>query len=107
MTDQFPPSSRYARIETATWTTPDGRPIVYLRRRFVPAPESLATAGTHVIGQGDRVDTIAAQHIGDPEQFWRVCDGNGVLQPAEVTEVLGRRVRIPLPEGMPGGPDHE
>ena len=57
--------------------------------------------------QGDRVDTIAAQHIGDPEQFWRVCDGNGVLQPSEVTEVVGRRVRIPLPEGMPGGPDHE
>lgn len=107
MSDHFPPSSRYARIETATWTAPDGRTIVYLRRRFVPAPGDLGTAGVHVVAQGDRVDTIAAQHIGDPEQFWRLCDGNGVLRPADVTDVLGRRVRIPLPEGIPGGTDHE
>jgi hypothetical protein len=107
MSQPFPPSSRYARIETATWIAPDGRTIVYLRRRFVPAPADLGTAGEHVVVQGDRADTIAAQHIGDPEQFWRVCDGNGVLSPAEVTEVIGRRIRIPLPEGIPGGGDHE
>lgn len=107
MSERFPPSSRYARIETATWTTPDGRTIAYLRRRFVPSPADLATAGHHVVAQGDRVDTIAAQHVGDPEQFWRVCDGNGVLHPSEVTDVPGRRIRIPLPEGIPGGHDVE
>lgn len=107
MSDQFPPNSRYARIETTTWTAPEGRRIVYLRRRFAPAPGDLGTAGEHVVVQGDRVDTIAARYIGDPEQFWRVCDGNGALSPTEVTEVVGRRVRIPLPEGIPGGGDHE
>lgn len=107
MSESFPPGSRYARTDTGTWTAPDGRTIVYLRRRFVPDPGDLGTAAEHVVAQGDRVDTIAAQHIGDPEQFWRVCDGNGVLHPAELTEVVGSRVRIPLPEGIPGGTDHE
>lgn len=107
MSEQFPPSSRYARVDMGTWTAPDGRTIVYLRRRFVPDPRDLGTAAEHVVSQGDRVDTIAAQHIGDPEQFWRLCDGNGVLRPTELTEVVGSRVRIPLPEGIPGGIDHE
>jgi hypothetical protein len=107
MNDRFPPSSRYRDVETAAWTAPDGRTIVHLRRRFVPAPERLATAGEHVVAQGDRVDGIAAQHLDDPEQFWRICDGNRVLRPAEVTERVGRRIRIPLPEGIPGETDHE
>ena len=107
MSDHFPPSSRYWAVETATWTAPDGRTIVYLRRRFVPAPERLATAGEHVVAQGDRVDGIAAQHLGDPEQYWRICDGNRALRPSETTEIAGRRVRIPLPEGIPGETDHE
>lgn len=31
------PNSRYYRVATATLTTADGRQIVYLRRRLLPA----------------------------------------------------------------------
>ena len=35
---RFAPNSRYQNIETAQFTQPDGRKVVYLRRRFVPPP---------------------------------------------------------------------
>jgi len=103
----FPPNSRYYTTETTELTKPDGRTIVYLKRRFCPPPESLALLEEHVVTQGERLDNIAAQRIGDPEQFWRVCDANAALRPQELTEEIGRRIRITLPEGIPGAPDVE
>lgn len=97
----FPPTSRYHGVETAEWEGPDGRKIVYLRRRFVPAPERFETLFEHAVTEGERLDQIAARHLDDPEQFWRVCDSNGAIDPHELTET-GRRVRITLPEGIPG-----
>ena len=38
----------------------------------------------------------------DPEQFWRLCDANAAMRPDELTESVGRRLRITLPEGIPG-----
>ena len=35
---------------------------------------------------------------------WRICDANGALRPEELTELIGRRLRITLPEGVPGAP---
>lgn len=101
----FPPSSRYSGIETAKLVTPDGQEVVYLRRRFVPQPERFALLREHGVVQGDRLDNLAAQHLGDPELFWRICDANRALRPAELTEVIGRRLRITLPEGLPAGAD--
>lgn len=100
--EHFPPTSRYHAIETATMETAGGKKIVYLRRRFIPQPERFALLQEHTITQGDRVDNLAAQYLGDPEQFWRICDANNVTQPDELTEMPGRRVRITLPEGIPG-----
>ena len=101
----FPPSSRYHGIETATLEEPDGRTIVYLRRRFVPPPERFALLQEHVVTEGDRLDNITARYIGEPEQFWRVCDANRALRPEELTEAIGRRLRITLPDGIPGLPN--
>ena len=101
----FPPNSRYYLTETASRTTPDGRTIVYLKRRFSPPPETLALLEEHIVTQGERLDNIAAQRIGDPEQFWRICDANAALRPQELTEEIGRRLRITLPEGIPGASD--
>ena len=56
------------------------------------------------MAEGERMDTITAQYLGDPEQFWRVCDANGAVRPDELTETVGRRLRITLPEGIPGVP---
>ncbi|WP_321416901.1 hypothetical protein [uncultured Desulfobacter sp.] len=98
----FPPSSRYYGIKTATLEKDDGKTAIYLRRRFCPQPDQLALLNEHEVVQGDRLDNLAATYIGDPEQFWRICDANGVLRPDELTETVGRRIRITLPQGIPG-----
>lgn len=98
----FSPSSRYNGIETAKLFTAEGEEIIYLRRRFVPQPERFATLREHLVTEGDRLDNIAAQHLGDPELFWRLCDANRALRPEELTEEIGRRLRITLPEGLQG-----
>jgi hypothetical protein len=99
---RFAPNSRYYTTATATLVLPDGQVIPYLRRRFVPAPERFATVAVHAVVVGDKVDLIAATHLGDPELYWQLCDANGAIRPDELTETVGRRLRITLPEGVPG-----
>ncbi|MEK6406966.1 MAG: LysM domain-containing protein [Acidobacteriota bacterium] len=101
----FPPTSRYFGIETTTIETRDGKTYAYLRRRFVPQPERFSTLLEHVVVQGDRLDNVTARYLGDPLQFWRVCDANRAMRPEELTEEIGRRLRITLPEGIPGTPN--
>ena len=98
----FPVTSRYSGIDTTTMETPDHRTIIYLRRRFVPPPENFVLLQEHKVTQGERRDNITALYLGDPEQFWRICDANGAMRPEELTETIGRRLRITLPEGIPG-----
>jgi len=50
----------------------------------------------------DRLDNIAAHYLGDPEQFWRLADANNAMRPEELTEEVGRRLRVTHPEGMTG-----
>jgi nucleoid-associated protein YgaU len=90
----FEPNSRYFDIETATFTARGGRTIAYIRRRFVPQAAGLATIGEVTIRQGDRLDLIAAQQLGDPELFWRIADANNAMEPFELTEEPGRKLRI-------------
>ncbi|HEV7806661.1 MAG TPA: hypothetical protein VGO80_12630 [Solirubrobacteraceae bacterium] len=101
---RFSPGSRYARTEIAELVRPGQPTIAYLRRRFVPAPESLADGGRHVVVQGERLDQIAAAAYGDPLQAWQICDANRALHPRRLTEAAGRRLRLTLPAGMPGVP---
>lgn len=100
----FPPTSRYAGLDVATLQRPDGTTIVFVRRRFIPPPERFALLQEHTVVEGERLDNITARYIGDPEQFWRLCDANAVIAPEELEEV-GRTIRITLPEGIPGAPN--
>ena len=104
-TFQFPPTSRYYGIETATLESVNGDKTVYLKRRFVPEPERFSLLLVHGVRQAERLDNIAAQYLGDPEQFWRLCDANRALRPDELTERPGSTLRITLPEGIPGTPN--
>lgn len=97
----FPPSSRYHGSAIAKLTSGAGRPIAYLRRRLVPPPERFALLEEHTVTAGERLDHIAARYLGDPEQFWRICDANGAIRPNELLEP-GRHLRITLPEEIPG-----
>ena len=98
----FPPNSRYAGLDTGTLTTVAGNTIVYVRRRFVPPPEQFALLQEYAVVQGDRLDNLAAKFVGDPEQFWQICDANAAMRPEELTEIVGRILRITLPEGIRG-----
>jgi hypothetical protein len=99
-TSLFPPTSRYHGVATAQRAAADGRTVVYLRRRFVPPPQRFTLLLEHTVTEGDRLDNITARYLGDPEQFWRLCDANGVLRADELTDAVGRRIRITLPDGI-------
>ena len=101
-TQVFPPASRYHGLGTAVLMTNDGRMIAYVKRRIVPPPERFALLQEHAVVEGDRLYNLAHRYLGDPEQYWRLCDGNGALRPDALVETIGRRLRITLPEGIPG-----
>lgn len=101
----YPATSRYHGVDTATLVTADGRTIVYLRRRFIPPAGRFALLQEHSVAQGDRLDNLAAQYLGDPEQYWRICDANSAMRPDELVENAGSKLRITLPEGIPGIPN--
>ena len=88
--NRFPPNSRYHGIETGALTQPDGTVIPYLRRRFVPQPEALALLRTYLVQDGERLDNVTARMIGDPEMFWRICDGNRAVRPDALVEPVTR-----------------
>jgi hypothetical protein len=96
----FSVTSRYYNLPTAELTGRDGQKIVYVCRRFLPtAPPSLVLV-EHAVTEGERLDNITARYLGDPEQFWRIADANDTMQPEELTSEIGRRLLIPLPQGV-------
>ena len=95
----FSENSRYFNIATAEITTPEGKKIVYVLRRFLPTIPPSQIMAEHAVAEGDRLDNISARYLGDAEQFWQVCDANMAMQPEELTAEIGRRLRITLPEG--------
>lgn len=98
----FSQSSRYRNIPVTSIEGNNGETIVYLKRRFVPQADSFSLLQLYTVQEGDRLDNITNQFIGDPERFWQICDANNALQPNELTEQPGNTIRITLPEGIPG-----
>ncbi len=80
-------TSRYYTIEIDTFDLPDGTKAVVLAE--------------HTVTQGDRLDNVTAHYLGDPEQFWLVCDANNALRPDDLTAEteIGHSLTIPLPQG--------
>ncbi|HEY6141023.1 MAG TPA: LysM domain-containing protein [Thermoanaerobaculia bacterium] len=93
----FDATSRYSGIDTATVELPDAgggtREVRYVRRRIIPSADGSTTLVEHTVTQGQRLDHITARYIGDPTQFWRLCDANNVMNAEELEEV-GRVVDI-------------
>ena len=96
----FAATSRYYGIPTTTIERPDGTRLVFVRRRFIPPPDRFELLLEHTVAEGERLDHITARYLGDPEQFWRVADANGAMQPDDLVREPGRRLRITLPEGI-------
>jgi len=105
-TTAFPPTSRYAAVGVTAFHPGGGLPTVpYVRRRLCPPPERFALLYEIGVVEGDRRDLLAHVHAGDAELWWRLADANGAVDPRELTDTIGRRLRITLPEGVPGSPD--
>ncbi|MEB3358840.1 MAG: hypothetical protein VKK04_19085 [Synechococcales bacterium] len=94
----FEHTSRYYRLETAEYITTDGRKLAYKRRRFLPQGDTLPLLQEVAVQEGDRLDLITYSILGDPEQFWQVCDANNALNPDELTAEIGRTLRIAVPQ---------
>jgi hypothetical protein len=98
----FDPTSRYYNIEVATLKAIDRdgvrREVRYVKRRFIPPRDGATTMVEHTVMQGDRLDNITARYLGDPTQFWRVCDANNVLEPNALTDSVGNAIAIAMPK---------
>ena len=98
----FPPESRYHESETRLYQQADGRSVAYLARRFVPSPDAHVTVSTYRMRQGDRLDRVAANLTGNPEQYWLLCDANGAIWPSELEEPEAA-IRITRPAELDTG----
>ena len=94
----FEPGSRYFGLPTAHITRADGVDVTYVRRRFLPPGERLATLLEVTYSDGDRLDLIAARTLGASEHFWRICDAENAMNPFDLEGQPGRTLRVPLPQ---------
>jgi hypothetical protein len=95
MTD---PSSRYSRVGTAIWRSPQGKTVHYRQRRFLPEPATLQVLAEVRVADGQRLDQIAAAQFGNSLQWWRIADANAAMDPFELTVVPGVTLVIPIPK---------
>jgi len=93
--------SRYRGVALATFTRADGSLAAYSRRRFIPPRREIAIAAVHLVRGGERPDLVAQTAYEQPLLYWRIADGNAVIDPFELTDTLGARIKLPVPP--PGG----
>ncbi|MFM9595536.1 hypothetical protein ACKI1J_24765 [Streptomyces scabiei] len=98
-------TGRYAGVEIATITVADNaggsREVRHLRRRTLPEPGGGRTAAVHTVTAEDRLDLVAAAHLGDPALFWLIADANAALDPDRLVgpDAEDLPLIIPVPEG--------
>lgn len=92
------PNGRYAALAVKQTTGPDGRPIAFLERRFLPDPAGLTIVARIAVEAGDRLDLFAARTLGQSTGWWRIADAARILHPADLERPVGRRLDVPLPE---------
>jgi hypothetical protein len=91
----FAKGSRYERVPQGVWHDAAGESHPFVLLRVIPRPAGFQT---HRVADGDRLDLLANRYFGDPEQFWRICDGNAALWPDDLLAELGRTLAIPVAE---------
>ena len=94
----FEHTSRYYHTKDASYTTDDGRQIIYKRRRFLPEGEKMPALSEVTVLDGDRPDLVTFRSLGDPEQYWRICDANDAMNPFAMTAQSGRKLKVPKPQ---------
>ncbi len=69
-----------------------------------PLRSRFALLREHAVSDGERMDLIAARELGDPRPSGASATPNDAMRPEDLTAPIGRRLRITLPEGIPGTP---
>jgi hypothetical protein len=95
----FEPTSRYYSVEDASLETKDGNKVAYKKRRFLPDWSKMTVIQEIKVNEGDRLDIISARVVGDPEQYWRICDANNIMHPLEITSTVGKSFKVARPWG--------
>ena len=96
----FGPQSRYNGVGLGVLQRPGEPRQVYVLRRFIPSPTGRTSIAHHVVSANERPDLLAARFLGDPLLYWLIADMNAVVDPHDLTDVLGRRVAIPQAPGF-------
>jgi len=52
----------------------------------------------YTVVEGDRIDLLAYQYLGDPTLWWVICDFNDIAFPLELT--VGATLRMPSQERL-------
>jgi nucleoid-associated protein YgaU len=92
----FESNSRYTQIEDEVLTTENGQVIRYKKRRFLPEGGKMELIQEITVTAGDRLDLIASKVLGDPEQFWRICDANNAMYPFDLVTKANKTLRVAL-----------
>lgn len=72
----FLDTSRYAKTQSDSVITTDGREVSALRLRRLPVPGGSPV----VVHDGDQLDVAAQRRYGDSTRFWHIADANSELQ---------------------------
>jgi len=97
----FDSTSRYYNLPTIKMDSMDAdgaiRQVTYVQRRIIPSTDGQTPIIEHIVTQDDRLDNLAARYLGDPLQFWRICDANNALRPNDLTDTVGDIIHIVFP----------
>jgi hypothetical protein len=95
----FEPTSRYFPLKDLKYIIPgegnsNNRVVTYKERRFIPSKAQIDVVQEVTVQAGQRLDNVAFHSVGDPEQYWRICDANEALHPIKLTAEPGKRLYI-------------
>jgi hypothetical protein len=93
----YSPASRYRGVALATLARADGTPMAYGQRRLIPPRREIAVAAFHVVQGSERPDLVAHAAYDEPLLYWRIADGNAVIDPFELSDEVGARIALPVP----------
>jgi hypothetical protein len=90
-------SGRYKGCAVLHYADPSGSTIAYLAPRMLPLGVTVASAATTTVRESERhrLDLVAYRTLQNAELSWRIADANDAMDPFELCERLGTRLRLP------------